>query len=319
MTIFEKTRSVGVIPVLGLRNPDTAEQLAAALIAGGIPAIEVTLRNPAAVECLSRIKKAYPDMICGAGTILTTAMADEAMAAGAEFLVSPGFDPKLVAYCQEKGYPIMPGVSSPSEVQCAVAMGLTDLKFFPAEAGGGPAVLKLISSAFPKVRFVATGGITMDNLADYLALPCVSGVGGSFMAPAAMIAEGKFAEITALCTAAMHRMLNFRIVHVGVNCDEDAEAKATAELLAKIFSIPVIPHSGCYFAGTLFEVLKQPGRGAKGHIAIGTNDIHRAIAFVESKGIKLDHENAKYMADGRLLCVFFAEEIAGFALHLLQC
>ncbi len=319
MELFEKLRLIGIVPVLGLRDPETAESVAAALIAGGIPTVEVTLRSPAALDCLRRIAAAYPNMICGAGTVLTTEQADAAMAAGAQYLVSPGFDPALVAYCQEKGYPVLPGISSPSEVQCALAMGLRNLKFFPAEAGGGPAVLKLISGAFPQVRFVATGGITADNLHDYLAIPCVSGVGGSFMAPADLIAAGKFDEITDRCRAAMQKMLQLRIVHVGINCAEDAEAKASAELLANLFGLPVIPHNSCYFAGSLFEVLKSPGRGKNGHIAIGTCDIHRAIAFVEAKGAALDHENAKYFPDGRLQCVFFRDEVAGFALHLLQC
>ena len=256
-------------------------------------------------------------MLLGAGTVLTKEQVEEAIACGARYIVGPGFDEQIVAYCLDKGYPVMPGVSSPSEIQRAVAMGLKTLKLFPAEATGGTDVLKLYSGAFSDVGFVATGGITRENLRRYLSMPCVAACGGSWMAPKDAIRAKDFEVIEKNVRDSLLDILGFSIAHVGMNNTGSDEALKTAQLLARTFGQPVIPHNSCYFAGSLFEVLKSRGRGEQGHIAIGTRDIHRAIRFVESNGIELDYDSVRYFPDGRLQCIFFKQEFSGFALHLL--
>ena len=319
MELFEKLRLTGILPVLNLKNSDTAAEVADALRAGGLPALEVTLRSPAAISCIEKIRAACPNILLGAGTVLTVEQADAAIAAGAQYLVSPGLDPELVHYCMEKGYPVMPGVVSPSEVQRAFAMGLRHLKFFPAEAAGGPAVLKLISSAFPQLDFVVTGGITTENLRGYLALPCVAGVGGSFMAPSALIETNSFSEITARCRDAVQRMLELHIVRIGIPTGNDPADRETAEMFAQLLNLPLLQHGSSCFSGSRIEVLKEPGRGRRGHIAIGTCDIRRAAAWMEAQGMALDWKSAEVLPDGTLQRVFLQQEAAGFAFQLLRC
>lgn len=319
MIIFDRLRNIGIIPEIALSDPAQALPLCRAFSRAGIPTIEITLRTPAALDCIRAIAKDAPEVICGAGTVLTPAQADDAIEAGARYLVSPGFDEELMRHCLERGYPILPGVSTTSEVQRAVGMGLRDLKFFPADASGGTAALRQLAAPFPDVRFVATGGITPETMCDYLALPCVTAVGGSFMAPKPLLDAGDYDAIAELAAKAVANMLGFFLVHVGVNCQSDEQAQKVARFLCTAFGLKIRPLEPCYFAGSLFEVLKKPGRGAYGHIGLGTTDIHRAIRYVEGNGFQLDHENAIYFPDGRLQCVYFIEELAGFALHILQC
>lgn len=192
----------GVLPVINITDPAQALPLADALCEGGLPLLEVTLRSDCSLEAIRRIKAAKPEMLVGAGTVLTGQAVDDALAAGADYIVSPGFDPELADYCKAKGVLMVPGCATPSEIQLAVKRGLTVLKFFPAELGGGVAAIKLISGPFPMVRFLPTGGITMDNLGDYLATGKVIACGGSFMATAAQLKAGDYAGIAASCRKA---------------------------------------------------------------------------------------------------------------------
>ena len=318
-SVLKKIGNLGILPVIALPDADCALPLAEALISGNIPAIEITLRTPAAYDGIKAIAEKYPDMVLGAGTVLTPEQADRAVECGAGFIVSPGFDAALVRYCLDKGYTVIPGISGASELQQALAMGLTTLKFFPAEKLGGADMLKQLHSPFPSVKFIATGGISVANMKSYLALPCVSAVGGSFVAPAELISAGEYAKITELCKKAVSELLGFSIGHVGINCGSAEESMLVAKLLSVALNVPVIEHPGCNFSGTLFEVLKSPGRGKLAHIAILTDDLMRAADYVERNGIALDWEKATYFPDGkRILALYFKEDIAGFALHLLQ-
>ena len=201
--ISEKIESVGVLPVINVPNADLALPLAKALMDGGMTALEITLRSDCSLAAIKSIKAAYPDFIVGAGTVLTTAAVDDAIGAGADFLVSPGFDPELVDYCNERGVLMVPGCVTPTEIQLAVKRGLTVLKFFPAEFSGGVAAIKLLSGPFPTVRFLPTGGITFDNFASYLAYNKVIACGGSFMATGDQVKNGKFDEIADSCRRAL--------------------------------------------------------------------------------------------------------------------
>lgn len=201
--LIEKISNTAVIPVIKIDNVEDALPLAAALKKGGLCAAEVTFRTDAAEEAIRRIATEYPDFLVAAGTVLTPEQADVAMAAGASFIVSPGTNPEVVRHCQAKGYPIIPGVCTPSEVEMAMSLGLTYLKFFPAEAAGGVNMIKSMAAPYTKIKFMPTGGIGVKNLADYLNCKAVYACGGSWMVPANLIAEGKFDEIEALTREAV--------------------------------------------------------------------------------------------------------------------
>ncbi len=200
MNINEKVTSIGVVPVIKLNNPTRdAAPLAKALCAGGVPVAEVTFRAAGADEAIRLMKEACPDMLVGAGTVLTKEHVDKAMAAGAQFIVSPGFDPELVAYCQEKGIAVYPGCTTPTDYHAALKFGLEVVKFFPAEQSGGLAKIKAMSAPFPMFKVMPTGGISLKNLKEYLSCPVICACGGSYMVTADLIDNQKWDEITELC------------------------------------------------------------------------------------------------------------------------
>ena len=196
----QKISAIGVVPVIKLNHPERdAAPLAKALCAGGVPVAEVTFRAAGADIAIRLMREACPEMLVGAGTVLTTEQVDKALAAGAQFVVTPGFDPELVAYCQQKDLPIYPGCTTPTEYHAALKFGLEVLKFFPAEQSGGLAKIKAMSAPFPMFKVMPTGGISLKNLKDYLSCPVICACGGSYMVTADLIDNQKWDEITALC------------------------------------------------------------------------------------------------------------------------
>ncbi len=208
--LIKKITDTGVIPVVKIDNVEDALPLAEALKNGGLPCAEITFRTDAAEESIRRISKAYPDFFIGAGTVLTTEQADAAMNAGASFIVSPGLNPEVVKHCKAKGYPIIPGVCTPTEVEAALSLGLTYLKFFPAEAAGGVKMIKAMAAPYTKVKFMPTGGVGVGNLADYLGCKAVYACGGSWMVPADKITGKNFDEIEALTREAVELLKSIR-------------------------------------------------------------------------------------------------------------
>ena len=201
MNEMEKRISeIGVVPVIKLNHPERdAAPLAKALIAGGVPVAEVTFRAAGAAIAIKTMREQFPEMLVGAGTVLTTAQVDEAMAAGAQFIVTPGMDPELVEYCQKVGIDVFPGCTTPTDYHTAYKLGLEVLKFFPAEQSGGMAKIKSMSAPFPMFKIMPTGGISLKNLADYVKNPVIAACGGSYMVTADLIDNGKWEEITDLC------------------------------------------------------------------------------------------------------------------------
>jgi len=198
--ISEKISSIGVVPVIKLNHPERdAAPLANALCAGGVPVAEVTFRAAGAAEAIRLMREAQPEMLAGAGTVLTTAQVDEALAAGAQFIVTPGLDVELVRYCQEKNVPIFPGCTTPTDYHAAYKLGLEVLKFFPAEQSGGLAKIKAMAAPFPMFKVMPTGGISLKNLKDYISSPVIAACGGSYMVTADLIDNQKWDEITDLC------------------------------------------------------------------------------------------------------------------------
>lgn len=208
--LIKKISDVGVVPVIKIDDAKDALPLAAALKKGGLCCAEVTFRTDAAEEAIRQIAQEYPDFLVAAGTVLTPEQADTAMNAGASFIVSPGLNPEVVKHCNAKGYPIIPGVCTPSEVETAMSLGLKYLKFFPAEAAGGIKMIKAMAAPYTKIKFMPTGGIGPKNLADYLTFKAIFACGGSWMVPGDLITEGKFDEIEKLTREAVELLKEIR-------------------------------------------------------------------------------------------------------------
>ena len=199
-TFNQKIYEIGVVPVIKLNHPERdAAALGRALCAGGVPVAEVTFRAAGADRAIRLMKEACPGMIVGAGTVTNTAQIDAVIEAGGEFVVTPGFDPELVTYAQEKNIPIFPGCTTASEYHQALKFGLEVLKFFPAEQSGGLAKIKALSAPFPMFKIMPTGGVSLKNLKEYLSSPVIAACGGSYMVTADLIDNQKWDEITALC------------------------------------------------------------------------------------------------------------------------
>jgi 2-dehydro-3-deoxyphosphogluconate aldolase/(4S)-4-hydroxy-2-oxoglutarate aldolase len=201
--LLKKLGLLGVVPVVKIERAEDAVELGRALLAGGLPCAEITFRTAAAEEAIRRISSSLPEITVGAGTVLSVEQADRAVSAGAQFVVSPGFNQKVVDWCLQNEIPVTPGVVTPTEIDMALDRGLEILKFFPAEAMGGIATLKAIAAPYGGVKFIPTGGINQDNLADYLAQPSVHCCGGSWLVKANLISAGRFDEITQVTRDAM--------------------------------------------------------------------------------------------------------------------
>ncbi len=201
--VFERIRAAGIVPVIKLERASDARPLGKALLEGRLPVAEVTFRTAAAPEAIRLLRTEFPEILVGAGTVLTPAQADAAIAAGAAFAVTPGFNPRVVDHCMARGLPIVPGVNSPSQVELGLERGLGLLKFFPAEISGGVKMLKALHGPYAEVSFVPTGGVEPANLASYLALPYVAAVGGSWMVKDELIAAGRFDQVSALSAEAV--------------------------------------------------------------------------------------------------------------------
>ena len=314
--IFEFFHNLGIVPVVKIDDAAKAEKLAGAMIKGGIPCAEVTFRTDAAEEAIRRMTTAFPEMIVGAGTVLNKETAERAVKAGAKFIVSPGLDEGTVRWCQENGIPVTPGVSSASEIQKGVNLGLKVLKFFPAESSGGVKMLKDLGGPFPQVKFMTTGGINTANLEDYARAKNVLAVGGSWMVKADLINEDKWDEIEALCREAVTKLQGFELAHFGIN----AKCKDCAEAMTKKFgAFGMIPSatSKSFFMDKSIEIMNENGRGTHGHIGYKVNNVQRAMNYVKNLGYTIAEDSYTYDASGKVKFFYVNEEIGGFAIHFM--
>lgn len=316
--IVEELSRIGIVPVIAIDDAADAVPLAKALMAGGLPCAEITFRTAAAEESIRLMAEACPDMLVGAGTVLTTEQVDKAINAGSKFIVSPGLNPEIVKYCQSKGVPVLPGCSNPSDIEMALSLGLTEVKFFPAEAAGGLNMIKAMSAPYGNVKFMPTGGINAKNLTDYLDFDKILACGGTYMVTKDMIANKEFDKIEQMTREAVKAMLGFEICHVGINAENEEEAVGIATLIANMFGFPVKNGNSSVFAGTAVEVMKEKYLGTHGHIAIGTRYIERAIYHLERQGVVFDYDTVKTDAKGKKTAIYMKGEFGGFALHLVQ-
>ena len=202
MTVLERLANSGVVPVVVLDDPKDAVPTANAMVAGGIDVMEITFRTAAAPDAIRAVSENCPDMLVGAGTVLSMEQCKKAIEMGAKFIVSPGFDPEIVSWCIENNIPVAPGCVTPTEITAALKMGLKVLKFFPANVYGGLNAMKNLAAPFVGIKFMPTGGINSSNIREYIDAPFIHAVGGSWVCPKADIAAGNFEKITALCAEA---------------------------------------------------------------------------------------------------------------------
>lgn len=316
--VLKKIANIGIIPVVKLDSPDQAVLLGKALTEGGIPIAEVTFRTDAAEESIKRLVGEMPELLVGAGTVTTTDQAKRAINAGASFIVSPGLNPAVVKFCTDKNIPITPGINNPSQIEQGLELGLSVLKFFPAEQSGGLEMLRAFAGPYGSVKYVPTGGISVNNLADYLSFDKILAVGGSWMVKPELISAGKYDEITNLCKDAVLAAMGFELRHIGVNSPSEDAALADARKMESIFGFTLKQGNSSNFAGAGFEFMKTPYLGKHGHIGIATVSVERAVAYFVARGIKTLPDTEKRDSQGSLTAVYLDLEISGFALHIMK-
>ena len=317
MEFLEKLSLAGLVPVIAINDADDAVPLCKALADGGLPVAEITFRTAAAEESIRRVHEALPNVLLCAGTVLTTDQVDRAVNAGAAAIVSPGLNPTVVKYCIDKGIPVCPGTGNPSDIEVAISLGLDTVKFFPAEPLGGLKLLKAMAAPYTTMKFMPTGGINENNMLDYLAFDRILCCGGSWMVPGDAVKAKDWGRITELTRSAVNKMLGFEIRHIGINTESAEESMAECKKLAALMGMPIKEGNSSNFVGTSVEINKYMGRGKHGHIAIGTNSVKRAKWHLEQRGYKFIEDSA-VVKNGKLIAIYLEDEIAGFAVHLVQ-
>ena len=316
MDVLKRLAQSGVVPVVVLEDAKDAVPTAKAMLAGGIDVMEITFRTAAAADSIKAVARECPDMVVGAGTVINLEQCKLAVECGAKFIVSPGYDEETVAWCCDNGIPVTPGCVTPTEIMMALKHGLKVLKFFPANVYGGLSAIKSLAGPFGGVKFIPTGGVNAQNLAEFISSPYIHAVGGSWICPKADIAAGNFDKITALCKEARKTLLGFEVAHIGINTPDADAAMDVCKAFNDAFDFNVKQGNSSNFASTGVEVMKTMFKGANGHIAFRTNKMIPAIAEMERRGYELDMDSVK--DKNNIKAVYFKNEIGGFAVHLLQ-
>ena len=315
--VLERLRRAAIVPVVVLDDAKDAVPTANALLAGGVDVMEITFRTAAAADSIQAVSEHCPDMLVGAGTVITLEQCKKAVDCGAKFIVSPGFDEEVVRWCVENCVAVTPGCVTPTEIMAAMKLGLNVVKFFPAGIYGGLSAMKALSGPFGGIKFIPTGGINTKNIGEFIAAPFIHAVGGSWVCPKSEIAAGNFEKITALCKEARTAAFGFELAHIGLNCEDAKAASDVCQKLNDAFGLPVKEGNSSFFASDSVEVMKTMFKGENGHLAIRTNSVELAVAELEKKGFACDLESAKYQS-GRMTFAYLKDAFGGFAVHLLQ-
>lgn len=316
--VMQLVADTGILPVINITDLSTAQPLAKAILDGGLKVLEVTLRSDVSLQAIAEIVKTYPELKIVAGTVLTVEQAQAALDAGAVGIVMPGYDDEIVDFALERGIPVVPGCVTAADVQKGMKKGLKVFKFFPASTNGGLEAIKFLAGPFKGVKFLPTAGIGFDNIGTYLKEDCIIACGGSFMADAKLLAAKDFDTIRENCKRAKKISLGFALAHVGINHESADDARNTATTLCRLFGLELRPLTSAVFAGTAVEAMHGKGYGAKGHVGFSTNSIPRAMAYFEEMGVAFNPESIKRDAANNITCIYFAEEIAGFAFHIVS-
>ena len=295
--IINELKLYGIVPVVKIERIEDALPLAKALCAGGLPLAEVTFRTPCAKEAIRIMKETYPEMIIGAGTVLNAQQVDEAIEAGSQFIVSPGLNPKTVQYCLDKNIPVLPGCATPSDMEKAIELGLDVVKFFPAEANGGIKAIKAMSAPYGHLNFMPTGGINIKNLNDYLSFDKIIACGGTWMVSQDLIDHQQWDEITRMTKEAIETMLNIQIHHVTIGCQDQGKALLSLIQQTSTKNLPI--------------QFKESENQEFSHISLSTNNIERAMFFLQKSGYSFDKETIQYNEKNKIKNVYFQGFISG--------
>lgn len=294
MTELErKIHLYGIVPVVKFNHVEDAIPLAKALCKGGLAIAEVTYRTDCAHDAMVEMRKVCPDMVIGAGTVLTKEQVDSAIDAGAQFIVSPGLNPKIVKYCKEKQIPILPGTSCPSDMEIALENDLEVVKFFPAEANGGLQAIQAMSAPYSQLKFMPTGGINEKNLIEYLKYPKILACGGTWMVKESLIENKEFDKIEELTRNAVEKMLNIQIQKIQLSSKEDVQVLSQ------------------FSEDSVFE-------NEENCITYSTNFLDRAIFYLKQKGIEFDDQSVQYDDKNQMISICSTCKISGFTLQLVQ-
>ncbi|MDO5563733.1 MAG: bifunctional 4-hydroxy-2-oxoglutarate aldolase/2-dehydro-3-deoxy-phosphogluconate aldolase [Eubacteriales bacterium] len=315
--VDKKIYQSGIIPVVVIDDENKAIPLTNALINGGLDIIEITFRTKKAKEVINIISSNFPDVLVGAGTILNIEQAKEAIECGAKYIVSPGFDEKLVKYCLDNKIPVYPGIQTASELTKAIGYGIQIVKIFPIEEMGGIKMVNALGAAFPNVKFMPTGGINFDNVDDYFKSKKVIAIGGSFIVKKDLIKNNEFEKITSLTKDTINKLLGFNLKHIGINCANEEESISEVKKIEALFGFKERKTSQSYFARNEIEFMNEKGRGTNGHIAIGCNNVDRAYYYLTKRGYEFDEDSKTFDESGNLRLIYLKKEYAGFAYHLI--
>ncbi len=317
MSVFQKIAETALVPVVVLEKVEDARPTANSLLAGGIGVMEITFRTDAAADSIREVSQQCPDILVGAGTIVTLEQCKRAVECGAQFIVSPGYDDEVVAWCCENRVPIVPGCATPSEIMAALKHNLTIIKFFPANVYGGLSAMKALHGPFGNVKFIPTGGINLGNIGEYIEAPFIHAVGGSWVCPKELIAAQDFGKIENLCKEARSAILGYEIAHVGINTPDSARSEQVCGEFAKAFGFETKLGNSSNFSSDSIEVMNSAYLGANGHLAVRTRKIDIALADLKQKGFEIDMSTAKFKGE-KMVAVYLKSEFGGFAVHLLQ-
>ena len=315
MDIIKRIELAGIIPMIKLEKIDNALPLMGALTAGGISLCEVAFRTQIAKEAIALINKKCSNMTVGASTVLTTSQVDDAMEAGAKFIVTAGFNEKVVDYCIEKGVPIIPGVCTPSEIEKAYSREIFVVKFFPAVQSGGVEMLKVLSQPYPFMRFLPTGGINQNNLNEFLTFNRVIACGGSYMVNDDLIKEDRYDEITKLARNAINSMLNLKLDSVGVNSSEKDKEDITSKF-ATFLGAPFVYEDG-EKVGDIITISSLKKYGDYGCICFSTPHLERAMYYLEQRGFSFSRDSI-IKDNGKMNGIYLEGDIGGFAISLVK-
>lgn len=319
MEVLDRIGLAGLVPVVVIKDIEDAVPAAEAIYKSGIDIIEITLRTEAGVEAISRIRKQIPEMLVGAGTVLTVDNAKEARNAGAQFIVTPGYSSQVIEWCKENDMPITPGCVTPTEIGTALEHDIKVLKFFPADTYGGVNACKALYGPFGHtgLRFIPTGGVNEINLKDYADKPFIHAIGGGWLCSAEDMSSKMFDNITKTCERAVEILLGFEFAHLGINTNGETESENLAVLFQDLFGMRMKRGNSSNFAGSEIEVVKGHGLGINGHIAVKTNSIDRAVHYLSKRGYNIKTNTVKYK-NGMKTAVYLDQEAGGFAIHLMQ-
>lgn len=316
--IFNEIENCGILPTVELNNVKDTKLFAKVLIDCGLLCAEIKLGMQATEESICIINQEYPDIIIGLGSVSNTDQVDRAINAGAKFIVSSEFNEKLLQYCITKNIPVVPEVVSENQIEKAIEYGIEVVKVSITEAIGSSDMIKNISEKYSTMKFILMGDVDKIDINTYLESKNILACACNYLVNNELSDNKNFEKITELTREIVMTMLGFEVRHVGINCDNATEAEKTADKYDKLFGFKKKIGNSSTFAGIHIEVMHKNFLGEKGHLAIATHNVQRAFRYLKSLGVEFNMETAKYNKSNRLIVIYLRDEIAGFAVHLMQ-